>query len=98
MERIVSGKFKLGLKVGSGSFGEIFLATPVDTFQIVAVKIVSCFAWSACSSSVNFRGMPKIGNDEDSVIEGILSGLEKQRNNDFGFNLGKYEFYVHPGN
>ncbi|KAL6519011.1 Phosphatidylglycerol/phosphatidylinositol transfer protein [Orobanche hederae] len=40
----------------------------------------------------------KIGTDEDSGIEGILSGLEKQRNNDFGFNLGKYGFYVHPGN
>ncbi|XP_022873995.1 casein kinase 1-like protein 3 [Olea europaea var. sylvestris] len=39
MERIVGGKFKLGRKVGSGSFGEIFMATHIDTFEIVAVKI-----------------------------------------------------------
>ncbi|KAL2500867.1 casein kinase I-like 3 [Forsythia ovata] len=39
MERIVGGKFKLGRKIGSGSFGEIFIATHIDTFEIVAVKI-----------------------------------------------------------
>ncbi|RWR77856.1 protein CASEIN KINASE I-LIKE 4-like protein [Cinnamomum micranthum f. kanehirae] len=39
MERIVGEKFKLGRKIGSGSFGEIFLATHIDSCEIVAVKI-----------------------------------------------------------
>ncbi|KAF8644310.1 hypothetical protein HU200_066498 [Digitaria exilis] len=41
MDRIVGSKYKLGRKIGSGSFGEIYLATHVDTYEIVAVKIES---------------------------------------------------------
>ncbi|KAJ7958568.1 putative Casein kinase [Quillaja saponaria] len=41
MERIVGGKFKMGKKIGSGSFGEIYLAANIDTREIVAVKMES---------------------------------------------------------
>ncbi|VAH59307.1 unnamed protein product [Triticum turgidum subsp. durum] len=41
MDRIVGRKFKLGRKIGSGSFGVIYLATDMDTYEIVAVKIES---------------------------------------------------------
>ncbi|XP_027355327.1 casein kinase I-like isoform X2 [Abrus precatorius] len=41
MDRIVGGKFKLGRKIGSGSFGEIYIASNIDTSEIVAVKMES---------------------------------------------------------
>ncbi|XP_031476173.1 casein kinase 1-like protein 3 [Nymphaea colorata] len=39
MERIVGEKFKLGRKIGSGSFGEIYLAAHIETNEVVAVKL-----------------------------------------------------------
>ena len=37
----VGGKYRLGKKLGSGSFGEIYLGTNVHTSEFVAVKLVS---------------------------------------------------------
>jgi serine/threonine protein kinase len=37
----VAGRFRMGKKIGSGSFGEIFLAVDVNTNKEVAVKFVS---------------------------------------------------------
>ncbi|ONK75187.1 uncharacterized protein A4U43_C03F14270 [Asparagus officinalis] len=39
MGRVVGGKYKLGEKIRSGSFSEVYRATHVDTSELVAVKI-----------------------------------------------------------
>ncbi|ESW09200.1 hypothetical protein PHAVU_009G108500 [Phaseolus vulgaris] len=39
MERVIGGKFKTGRKIGSGSFGEIYIASNMDTSEIVAIKM-----------------------------------------------------------
>lgn len=39
MEPRVGGKFRLGRKIGSGSFGEIYLGTNIQTNEEVAIKL-----------------------------------------------------------
>ncbi|KAE8667988.1 Casein kinase I isoform epsilon [Hibiscus syriacus] len=41
MEHIIGGKFKLGRKIGSGSFGELYLGINVQSGEEVAVKLES---------------------------------------------------------
>ncbi|XP_039032586.1 casein kinase 1-like protein 9 [Hibiscus syriacus] len=41
MDRVIGGKFKLGRKIGSGSFGELYLGVNVQTGDEVAVKLES---------------------------------------------------------
>ncbi|MBA0874397.1 hypothetical protein Goshw_016079 [Gossypium schwendimanii] len=44
MEPRVGNKFRLGRKIGSGSFGEIYLGTNIQTNEEVAIKLVSSLA------------------------------------------------------
>ena len=37
----VANKYLLGKKLGGGSFGEIFLATDIESNEFVAVKLVN---------------------------------------------------------
>ncbi|KAK2402057.1 casein kinase protein [Trifolium repens] len=39
MDHIIGGKFKLGRKIGGGSFGELYLAVNVQTGEEVAIKL-----------------------------------------------------------
>ncbi|KNA12954.1 hypothetical protein SOVF_121550 [Spinacia oleracea] len=41
MDHVIGGKFKLGRKIGSGSFGELYLGINVQTSEEVAVKMES---------------------------------------------------------
>jgi hypothetical protein len=44
MDRIVGGKFRLGRKIGCGSFGEIYLGEPIP-LPIPNSSRVSAFAY-----------------------------------------------------
>jgi serine/threonine protein kinase len=39
MDNVIGGRFKLGRKIGGGSFGELFLGVSVQTGEEVAVKL-----------------------------------------------------------
>ncbi|KAL3029077.1 hypothetical protein AAZX31_03G146100 [Glycine max] len=39
MDHVIGGKFKLGRKIGSGSFGELYIAVNIQTGEEVAVKL-----------------------------------------------------------
>ncbi|KAJ8433368.1 hypothetical protein Cgig2_020448 [Carnegiea gigantea] len=41
MDHVIGGKFKLGRKIGSGSFGELYLGVTVQNGEEVAVKLES---------------------------------------------------------
>ncbi|KAK6143957.1 hypothetical protein DH2020_020777 [Rehmannia glutinosa] len=40
MDHVVGGKFKLGRKIGSGSFGELYLGVNIQNGEEVAIKLV----------------------------------------------------------
>ncbi|KAJ0672839.1 putative non-specific serine/threonine protein kinase [Helianthus annuus] len=40
MDHVIGGKFKLGRKIGSGSFGELYLGVNLQTKEEVAVKLL----------------------------------------------------------
>ena len=43
MEHIIGGKFKLGRKIGRGSFGELYLGITIMSLFIYIYYLSSCF-------------------------------------------------------
>ncbi|WVZ08754.1 hypothetical protein V8G54_022100 [Vigna mungo] len=41
MDHVIGGKFKLGRKIGSGSFGELYIAVNIQTGEEVAIKLLN---------------------------------------------------------
>lgn len=39
LENLVAGRWRLGAKLGAGAFGEVYMATDVETGEVVAVKM-----------------------------------------------------------
>lgn len=46
-ELLVAGKYRLGRKLGGGSFGEIYLGTNLQTGEEVGIKLVRFFSGSS---------------------------------------------------
>lgn len=42
LDILIAGKYRLGRKLGGGSFGEIYLGTNLQTGEEVGIKLVSC--------------------------------------------------------
>ncbi|KAL5990538.1 bifunctional choline kinase/ethanolamine kinase cki1 [Asimina triloba] len=76
MENVIGGKFKLGRKIGSGSFGELYLGANLDFFVLAffplfliwpsydAVLILLCFDFD---SGVNIQSGEEVGIKLESV-------------------------------
>ncbi|KAK4769851.1 hypothetical protein SAY87_030383 [Trapa incisa] len=41
MDHVIGGKFKMGRKIGSGSFGELYLGVNVQNGGGVAIKLIN---------------------------------------------------------
>jgi hypothetical protein len=46
MEHVIGGKFKLGRKIGSGSFGELYLGTVLMVFSDLSC-VAACSRWES---------------------------------------------------
>lgn len=52
LDILIAGKYRLGRKLGGGSFGEIYLGTNLQTGEEVGIKLVRLLTrrgWWACT-------------------------------------------------
>ncbi|KAF7147614.1 hypothetical protein RHSIM_Rhsim03G0231400 [Rhododendron simsii] len=71
MEPRVGNKFRLGRKIGSGSFGEIYLGTNIQTNEEVAIKLVSALAFR----NSDFQGVVEVHFETSEALSSI-GGIE----------------------
>nr|POE48940.1 casein kinase 1-like protein 12 [Quercus suber] len=73
MEPSISNKYKLGPKIGSGSFGVIFHGTDVLTGEEVALKHVSAgipnVKWSGVDGNYNVLAMDLLGENLEELLK-----------------------------
>lgn len=50
LDILIAGKYRLGRKLGGGSFGEIFLGTNLQTGEEVGIKLVRACARGAAAA------------------------------------------------
>ena len=72
MEHIIGGKFKLGRKIGSGSFGELYLGITFMAFLCLIYFFLSFlfyFFWCFCFAGVNVQ------SGEEVAVKLVMFGV-----------------------
>ena len=55
LDILIAGKYRLGRKLGGGSFGEIYLGTNLQTGEEVGIKLVRRATGGRCCSTRGTR-------------------------------------------
>nr|CAB3474037.1 unnamed protein product [Digitaria exilis] len=83
MEPRVGNKFRLGRKIGSGSFGEIYLGTNIQTNEEVAIKLINRVEFVHCKSFLH----------RDIKPDNFLMGLGRRANQVYIIDFGLAKKY-----
>ncbi|KAG5606221.1 hypothetical protein H5410_027713 [Solanum commersonii] len=85
METRVGNKYRLGRKIGSGSFGEIYLGTNIQTNEEVAIKLLSMYATLILDYHWNDRNAAKCDGKIVVVSLGLCDKAGKFKEGYFSF-------------
>jgi hypothetical protein len=68
MDHVIGGKFKLGKKIGSGSFGELYLGTPCGFFFLPPPCVLWCMHVGDRNGWIGFAGV-NVQNGEEVAVK-----------------------------